>query len=139
MNRYTYDEIKVGQSESFTVKITEDMLDSFEKITGDVNPLHNSVDYAVSRGFSGRVCYGMLTSAFLSTLAGVYLPGEKSFIHSVRINYMKPVTIGDTLTVSGTVKEKDERFRIITLKTDIYDDKERKVVRGMMTVGVRDE
>ena len=139
MNKYSYDEISSGQSESFKVKVTEEMLDSFGRITNDTNPLHTSEKYALERGYSGRVCYGMLTASFLSTLAGVYLPGEKSLIHSVKVNFMKPVIVGEVLTVKGTVQAKDDNFHIITLKTDIYNDNNEKVLRGVMTIGVRNE
>ena len=48
----------------------------------------------------------MLTASFLSTLAGIYLPGEKSLIHSVETKMIKPVFIGDELIVTGKVSEK---------------------------------
>ena len=41
MNSYKYADIEVVKSESFSVMITEKMLESFKNITGDVNPLHN--------------------------------------------------------------------------------------------------
>ena len=40
MNKYKFEELSVGMSESFNVTITEDMLSKFRDITGDVNPLH---------------------------------------------------------------------------------------------------
>lgn len=41
MNRYAYAELSVGQEESFSVLVTEGMMQGFLHITGDVNPLHN--------------------------------------------------------------------------------------------------
>ena len=104
MNDLSYEEIEVGHKESFTVTVTEEMMDKFLAITGDVNPLHNDEDYARSEGHPGRVVYGMLSASLLSTLAGVYLPGKRSLIHEVKIKFAKPVYIGDTLTVEGTVE-----------------------------------
>ena len=46
MNEYRIKDICIGQTESFTVKITEDMLDYFLKITGDINPMHIDESYA---------------------------------------------------------------------------------------------
>lgn len=40
MNEYTYEQIEVGQKESFEVVITEEMMEHFKAITGDINPLH---------------------------------------------------------------------------------------------------
>ncbi len=134
MNTYTYDEIEVGQAESFTVSVTEDMLTSFKAITGDNNPLHNDEDFAKAKGQPGRVAYGMLTASFLSTLAGVYLPGERSLIQQVEIKFAKPVYIGDTLTVTGQVAEKNDTVQRIELKVTITNQDGAKVLRGKMGV-----
>lgn len=72
----------------------------------------------------------------LSTLAGVYLPGENSLIHSVETKFVKPVFVGDTLLVSGEVVEKNEHFPVIKLKVVITNQKKEKVLRGSMQIGV---
>lgn len=134
MNTYTYDEIEPGQAESFRVTVTEAMLDGFKSITGDINPLHNDETFAKSKGQPGRVAYGMLTASFLSTLAGVYLPGEKSLIQQVEIKFAKPVYIGDTLTVTGQVAEKNDTVQRIELRVTITNQNGVKVLRGKMGV-----
>ena len=140
MNDYKYEDIKVGMIEQFNVDITEKMVDDFCKITGDINPLHIDLDYAKSKGFKEKVVYGMLTSSFLSTLAGVYLPGKYSLIHEVDILYKKPVFISDSpLTIRGEVVEKNDLFKQFTLKFDIINKESKKVVRGTMKVGIIDE
>lgn len=83
MNEYTYEQIAEGHTESFQVTLTEEMMEQFLRITGDVNPLHRDAAYARTRHYADKVVYGMLTSSFYSTLAGVYLPGKYSLIHSV--------------------------------------------------------
>lgn len=70
MNEYCYNEIEIGQLESFNVIINQDMMDSFKRITGDTNPLHNDVDFA-KKDYEDKVVYGFLVSSFYSTLAGV--------------------------------------------------------------------
>ena len=136
MNDYKYEEIEVGQKESFSVTITGDMMDSFRQITGDVNPLHNDSDHAVSKGHPGRVVYGMLTASLLSTLAGVYLPGKKSLIHEVKIKFSKPVYIGDTLTIEGVVDEKHDVYSLIIVNVTIRNQDDNKVCRAKMQIGV---
>ena len=136
MNNYKYEEIEVGHKESFSVTVTEEMMDSVCRITGDINPLHNDQEYAVSKGHKGRVVYGMLTGSLFSTLAGVYLPGEKSLIHEVKIKFANPVYIGDTLTVEGEVTEKHDVYSLIIVKVTIRDGNGKKVCRGTMQVGV---
>ena len=103
MNHYTLAEMTPGLTEEFTVTVTPEMMDAFRAITGDVSPIHIDADYARGRGFPGRVVYGMLGASFFSTLAGVYLPGEHCLLHGVECKFAKPIFIGDTLTVKGTV------------------------------------
>lgn len=136
MNQYRFEDIYVGLKEEFQVTVTADMLAQFCKMTGDVNPLHTDEAFAKEKGYDGRVAYGMLTASFLSTLAGVYLPGERSLIHSVESKFTKPVYVGDTLTISGQVSECNEMFSVFTMKTTIVNQKGEKVLRGKMQVGI---
>ena len=134
MNRYTYEDITVGMTESFSATVTEEMMADFLAMTGDINPLHNDEEFAKSKGHPGRVVYGMLTSSLLSTLAGVYLPGERSLIHSVETRLMKPVYIGDTLTVTGKVVEKSESVPVMILSVNIKKQSGEMVLRGKMQI-----
>ncbi len=137
MNRYTFDELETGHAESFTHTVTEDDMRRFLEITGDTSPIHMDAAYAKKRGMEGRVVYGMLSASLLSTLAGVYLPGEHCLLHSVETKFAKPVYIGDTLTVTGKVAEKNETFSELTIKAQITNQHGDKVVRGVVKAGVR--
>lgn len=136
MNTYTFDEINIGQKESFTVTITEAERDKFREITGDVNPLHNDPEYAKSMGHDKCVAFGMLSASYLSTLAGVYLPGKNSLIQKTEVNFRKPVYVGDTLTITGEVSDKSDTFKVIEVKVDIKNQDGIKVVRGKMEIAV---
>lgn len=138
MKEYTYEEIEIGLTESFQVTVTEQMMEQFLQITGDANPLHQDAEYARSRQYADKVVYGMLSSSFYSTLAGMYLPGKYSLIHSMENKFLKPVYVGDTLTISGTVKEKEDAYRMLMLALLIQNQKEEKVSKGKMQVKVLD-
>lgn len=138
MNRYGIEDITLGMTESFETEITPDMLEKFRDITGDINPLHNDEDYALQRGYSGRVVYGMLAASLYSTLAGVYLPGERCLLHEVNTKFKKPVFIGDTLTVSGTVKELNAEFNRITIDARITNQNGTVVNRATINAGIID-
>ena len=132
-------DISIGHTESFEVKVTEEMMKMFCQISGDVNPLHCDSEFARSKGYRDKVAYGMLTATFLSTLAGVWLPGEKSLIHQVEAEFPNPVYIGDSLKVEGTVKEKNDTFRFIVLKVIVKNQDGKKVLRGKMRIQVMEE
>lgn len=136
MNVYKYDEIEIGHKESFTVVVKQDDQDKFREITKDMNPLHADSSFAKAQGYDRCVVFGMLTASYLSTLAGVYLPGEKSLIHSVETKFTNPVYIGDTLTIEGTVKEKNDTFHLIILKVIITNESGKKVCKANMQIQV---
>ena len=136
MNHYRLADLTPGVTESFTVTITEEMMAQFYAITGDNSPIHMDADYAAGRGYPGRVVYGMLGASFLSTLAGVYLPGEHCLLHGVDLKFAKPIFIGDTLTVTGVVDEVNATFREITIKASIVNQDGKKVTRAVIRAGV---
>ena len=136
MNHYRLADLTPGVTESFTVTINEEMMAQFYAITGDNSPIHMDADYAAGRGYPGRVVYGMLGASFLSTLAGVYLPGEHCLLHGVDLKFAKPIFIGDTLTVTGVVDEVNDTFREITIKASIVNQDGKKVTRAVIRAGV---
>lgn len=136
MNHYTMEQLRPGMAEEFTVTVTEEMMEQFRALTGDVSPIHMDPDYAAQRGYPGRVVYGMLGASFFSTLAGVYLPGEHCLLHSVETKFAKPVFIGDTLTVRGEVTEVNPVFGEITIKASLTNQDGKKVTRGLIKAGV---
>ena len=136
MNEYKLADLHAGIEESFTAEITREMEDAFRALTGDLNPLHSDDGFAASvlEGAKGHAAFGMLTASLLSTLAGMYLPGKYSLIHSVEsLSFLKPVYAGDVLTVKGTVAEVYAELRMIRLKVSITRDEE-TVCRAKMKV-----
>lgn len=137
MNTYLYKDIYIGQVEEFEFDITKEKMNKFLEITGDNNPLHQDDSFAKERGYEDVVVYGLLTTSALSTLAGVYLPGMNSLIHSIEISYPKPIYISSCpLKIKGEVISKDDRFSRITVKVSVFDKKRNKVCRGIMQIGV---
>ena len=136
MNHYTLAEMTPWLTESFTVTVTEEMMQAFERLTGDCSPIHVDENYAKARGYGGRVVYGMLGASFFSTLAGVYLPGEHCLLHGVECKFARPVFIGDTLTVTGTVVNVSEAVAEAEIKAVITNQDGKKVTRGVIKAGL---
>lgn len=136
MNEYLFSQIALGQKESFQVLITADMEDLFRIITGDNNPLHQDDSFAISMGlFKSHVSFGMLTASFYSTLAGMYLPGKYSLIHSFdKLSFLKPVFIGDLLTITGEVIDKVDSLKLISLNVNIKNQNNKIVSKAKMKV-----
>ena len=138
MNEFTISEIEVGMKASFIKQITEGMEDGFREISGDENPLHKDDEFAreISNGkFQRHATFGMLTASLYSTMSGMYLPGKYSLIHSFEeLAFIKPVFVGDVLTVEGEVIDKDGALGLIRTKIIIKNQNNKVVSRAKMKV-----
>lgn len=135
MNNYKFEDLKIGMSESFTVTVTEEMMNSFLELSGDENPLHNDEEFAKSQGYDSKVVYGLLTTSFISKLVGVLLPGKYCLLQGINLKYVKPVYVGDILIVRGVVDELHESVKRLTVKVEVINQDEKKVIKGKVEVG----
>ena len=138
LNRYSYDDISVGQTEEFSVEVTGEMQNRFLTLSGDVNPMHTDTKYAETKGFSGKLVYGMLTASFYSTLVGTLLPGEKCLFQEAEIKFNAPVYIGDMLSVTGECIDKNDTFKRLTTKAKVRNKKGEIVSSAKLKVGMLD-
>ena len=98
--------------------------------------MHTDFSYAKSSGMKGKVVYGMLSSAFYSTLVGVYLPGKYALLHEISLQFSKPVFIGDKLKISGEVVSINDTFNQIVLKAQIINQNLQKISRAKIKIGI---
>jgi len=131
-----FEDISVGDSAKLVHKLTKDDIDKFVELTGDDNKIHTSTEYASKTSFKKPVAHGMLGASFISTIIGTKLPGDGALWFSQSLEFLMPVRIGDTLTVSATVISKDERTNVVELKTDINNQNHQIVTQGVAKVKV---
>lgn len=138
MNEYKFSDLRIGLEESFNVTVDASKVDKFVDISGDINPLHINCDYAKEKGFDSRVVHGLLTSSFYSTLVGIYLPGEYSILQGIDIQFLKPVYIDDSLTITGKISYINEAYKQIEIKATIMNQDNIKVSKATIKAGVKD-
>lgn len=114
------------------------MLDQFEILTGDANPLHKERDFAVQYGFPDRVAYGMLTASFYSTLIGMYLPGKYALLQGVDVAFIAPVFPGDKLTIFGEIVSVHQTLKQIEIGAHISNQFGKKVSRAKIRSGINE-
>ena len=136
MQEYLLSDIRRGLKHSFEAEIDETRMQKFLEISGDINPMHIDSEYAKSKGMPDRVVYGLLTASFFSTLVGVYLPGKFALLHSIDVQFSKPIFIGDKLIIVGEVSEINEMFHQIEVKAHIVNQKGEKISRAKIKVGI---
>jgi 3-hydroxybutyryl-CoA dehydratase len=98
MESHPIDELEIGQAAEFAKTVTETDVAMFCAISGDFNPIHVDAEYAARTPFGARVAHGPLTLALSAGVLGMRLPGVGSVAVSNRIDYRRPVYIGDTIT-----------------------------------------
>lgn len=130
LSNFTYDEISIGQTATYTKAVTEQEIDLFAVVSGDVNPVHLDEDYAKTTMFGGRIAHGMLTGAFVSAALAIELPGPGSIYLSQSLKFKAPVKIGDQLTVNLEVSEKRDGRNFVTLACNVVNQDGKSVAAG---------
>lgn len=133
---HSYEEIAVGQSARLELLVTEDMIDAFARLTGDVNPLHVSAEFARGKGFPARVSHGLLVGACFSTIAGTMLPGRDCLLQSAKFEFKKPVLAGERLTLEARVAQKSDAVRAVVLDVSARASDGTLVLGGRLQAGV---
>jgi 3-oxoacyl-[acyl-carrier protein] reductase len=132
----SFEEIQVGDTASLVRQIGLADVQRFVELTGDDNRLHVDRAYAETTPFKDIVVHGMLGASFLSTLIGTRLPGEGAVWVSQSFDFLHPVRIDDTLTVTCTVRAKHDRDRLLELDARIENQWKKVVLSGKGTVRV---
>jgi 3-oxoacyl-[acyl-carrier protein] reductase len=132
------DDLRVGEEATFTVVVTEDLVDRFADLTGDRNPLHVDAEAAKQSEFRQRIAHGMLLAGHFSTLVGMYLPGERALYLSQSTHFIKPVYLGDTVRVVGKVLAISRATRVVTIATQLFNERGELIVDGEAKVMVRE-
>lgn len=101
----------VGMEVSFSKTVGESDVYAFAGISGDFSPNHIDHEYMSRTRYGQRIAHGVLTLAFMSTCSSKLI---ESLGNSPTVSYgydgvrfIKPVFIGDTLTVRYTVVSVD--------------------------------
>jgi 3-hydroxybutyryl-CoA dehydratase len=120
----------IGQRDTFTKTVTEADVITFAGLIGDFNPIHVDAEYARKSRFGQRVAHGLFTAGLISAVLGNKLPGPGAIYLSQQLEFLAPVYIGDTITATVEVSTWRPEKRIITLRTDAYNQADRQVVTG---------
>ena len=105
--REAFDEMHVGQTFTFRRTFTDGDVALFCGVTGDYNPYHQDESFAKESWYGRLTIPGLLTGSLLTHIGGLlgFLATEMSF------EYLAPVFVGDTITCTVTIAEKNEEKR----------------------------
>ncbi len=131
---HTYDEIQVGQSASLTRTLMPEDVKLFAVLTGDINPSVVDPAYSESGLFREVIAHGMWSGSLISTVLGTQFPGPGTILIDQTLHFARPVTIGDTVTITVTAKQKFQHNKHIVLDCVCTNQEGLQVVRGTAEV-----
>ncbi len=112
---YSYDELEVGMSASFSKTISETDVYLFAGISGDFNPMHMNEEFAKMTPFGTRIAHGALPQSLIAPVLGMKLPGLGTVALEITTRFKAPTYFGDTITATAEVAEKIEKKRWVRL------------------------
>lgn len=130
----TFDELAIGDSDSIERTLTQEDIQLFAVMSGDVNPAHLDAEYAAGTRFHGVIAHGMWGGALISAVLGTRLPGPGTVYLGQTLHFRLPVRVGDTLTVRVAVTAKDDAKKLVTLACACVNQDGKTVIDGEATV-----
>ena len=105
--------LKVGDTTSFTKTVSESDVYQFAGITGDFSPNHVNKAYMEKSSYGRLMAHGALLVGFMSTVSTQIIAHSREAEETPvsvgydKVRFLKPVFLGDTITVAYTVSEID--------------------------------
>jgi phosphate butyryltransferase len=129
-----FDDIALGETASVSRTVTQQDVELFAIVSGDVNPAHLDAEYAQGSLFHRLIVHGMWGGALISAVLGTVLPGPGTLYLGQELRFKRPVFIGDTITATLTVIEKRDDKRIVKLACSCRNQEGVEVISGTAEV-----
>jgi 3-hydroxybutyryl-CoA dehydratase len=127
--RKAFEALYVGKKVTMRKTVGESDVYLFAGITGDLGPNHCDEEFMRSTPYGHRIAHGVLAVGFMSTCStkviGDLPPAAVVSYGYDRVRFPRPLYIGDTVTVTYEIVERDEAalktFARVTCTTDRGD------------------
>jgi 3-hydroxybutyryl-CoA dehydratase len=116
--------------------VSDEVYTGFVKLFRDENPLHTDNDFAVRKGFQGKVMHGNILNGFLSYFIGECLPTKDVIIHSQEIQFKNAVFLHDELQFKAEVIGVYDSVNAVEFKFDFKNAAGRTAAKGKIQIGI---
>jgi acyl dehydratase len=121
----------IGLSVSFSKTVSESDVYLFAGITGDLAPNHVDEQFMKATPYGRRIAHGALLVGYMSrcsTMISDLITAKAPSIFPVslgydRVRFLKPVFIGDTITVRYEIESFDSEKNRTTAKVEVTTDR----------------
>jgi len=104
-----FDDVRVGDSFTSAVTITETHIVLGAGLIGDFNPHHMNAEFAKTTRFGTPILHGMITSSIMGAAVGMYFHGTAVAYLEHHARFLAPVRAGDTVTTTWTVAGRTDK------------------------------
>ena len=118
--------VPIGREVTFTKTISESDVYLSAGITGDFSPNHVNRTYMERSAWGRRMAHGALLVGFVSTASTMAIADTRDRTEETpvaigmdRVRFLKPVFLGDTVTVSYRIERFDETKRRTFAKAEV--------------------
>ncbi len=125
-----FDELKIGDAAQVVRVLKREDIELFAAMSGDVNPAHLDDEYAKSARFHEIIAHGMWGGALISAVIGTELPGAGTIYLDQSLKFMRPVVLGDTVTVRVEVKSLEPQKKRVVLACRCSNQRDETVIEG---------
>jgi acyl dehydratase len=131
--------LRVGDRAEVVRTFSADDVAAFAALSGDANPIHLDGAAAIAAGFDGQIVHGALTTALVSRLLGMDLPGPGTILLGLEMRFRRAVLVGQPVSAGVEVTHVREDKPVVTLRTWVeVSDGGGVAVEGLATVLVRE-
>jgi phosphate acetyltransferase/phosphate butyryltransferase len=130
----TLDELRIGESAEMLRVLTQEDIELFAVMSGDVNPSHLDAAYADGTPFHHVIAHGMWGGALISAVLGTRLPGPGTVYTDQTLHFRGQMAIGDSITVRATVAQIDTESGHVALDCQCRNQHGQVVIEGRAEV-----
>lgn len=130
--KHTFESMQVGDTYVATRTFSPEEVQIFADISGDDNPLHLDPHFAATTPFGKPIVHGVFLMAFVSKILGRDYPGAGSVAVSLYSEFLRPIPVGESCTVTVEVIEKMEvrRTKQIRMKLTAVNEQGKAAFKG---------
>ena len=118
-------EYKMGMVFELSKSFSNEDVNTFSKLSGDINPVHLDEQYARGTVFGGRIVHGALVSSIFSTIFANHLPGPGCIYLKSESKFLKPVFLNESVNFKVEITDiLAEKKRVIFKTTAVFRNQE---------------
>lgn len=127
---------KIGDKFEENFVISNEIYNGFMDNFKDKNPLHTDEQFAIEKGFMGRVMHGNILNGFLSYFIGECLPTKNVIIHSQEIQFKNAVYLDNLLQFKAEVIGVYDSVKVVEFKFDFKNNDGKIAAKGKIQIGL---